>query len=192
MASLFECEVRFIIEEIDAFKKRLRELEAELVFDYEFTDYYFEPKQDKWNPVEKNIRIRKWKTPQKPTTVYFVKNKIIKIDKIKFKRALYLQGKVPLFEGDLETCKSLLIDLGFKSWFTLKKEKSSIWKLPKYNFYTINEYIPGLGWWGELEFEGKDPNKAKKQIERALKLLEIPLHLVTHKPISAIFIENNK
>ncbi len=192
MASLFECEVRFIIENIDDFKKRLKELEAELIFNYEFTDYYFRPKQGKWDPINKNIRIREWKTPKKSTTIYFVKNEILAIDKIKFKRALYPEGKVPLFSGDLETCKSLLIDLNFKPWFILKKEKSSIWKLPKYNFCTVSEYIPGIGWWGELEFEGKDPNKAKGEIEKALKLLEIPLSLVSHKPISAIFIEKQK
>lgn len=50
--------------------------------------------------------------------------------------------------------------------------------------------IEGLGWTAELEFEGKDPQKAGSAIRQALKALKIPLQKVTHNPISAIYLQN--
>lgn len=189
MASLFECEIRFNIRDIAGFEKELKKLGARLIYKYEFTDYYFKPAKEKWNPIKKILRIREWKFPKKPTIIYFVKNEIISMGDIKFKRAIYPQGKVPLFVGDLELCKSLLSDLGFKLWFVLKKEKCKFWRLPKHNFETVTEYIDGFGWSGELEFEGKNAAKAKIQIEKALGVLKIPKNLVSFKPISVIFAE---
>ncbi|MAG08001.1 hypothetical protein CMO89_00870 [Candidatus Woesearchaeota archaeon] len=189
MASLFECEVRFTIEDIKSFEDRLKELEAKLVYPYEFTDYYFRPVKEKWNLVEKNLRIREWKSPQKPTTIFFVKNEVISLGDIKFKRALYPDGKVALFSGELNICRSLLRDLGFEPWFSVRKENASMWDIPKYGFKTVAEHIEGLGWSGELEFEGEDPKKAKEEIEKALNALKIPKDLVSFKPISAIFAE---
>lgn len=50
--------------------------------------------------------------------------------------------------------KKLLHDLGFNEQFVLKKQNSQFWDIPKHNFKTIFEYIPNIGWWGELEVEG--------------------------------------
>jgi adenylate cyclase class IV len=82
MASLYECEVRFFIEDISIFEKRLDELGAGLIYPYEFNDHYFKPAPalDKWHPSEKNIRIREWKFPQNETTIYFSKNEVVSID----------------------------------------------------------------------------------------------------------------
>ena len=189
MASLFESEVRYKIEDIKEFKKKLRKLGAKLLFPYEFTDYYYQPAGRKWNLIEKNLRIREWQEPEKPTTIYFVKNEILLVNGRQFKRAEYADGKVPLFNGDVEICKSLLKDLGFEELFIIKKEKATFWELSQ-GFKTVAEYIKEIGWWGELEFEGKDPLKAQKEIEKALKVLEVKKELVSYKTISAIFAEN--
>lgn len=189
MASLFECEVRYVIENIEVFEKRLKKLGAKVLYTYEFTDYYFRPVNFKWDPFEKNLRIREWQTPKKPTTIYFVKNELVSMEGIKFKRALYSQGKVALFSGDLNVCKSLLEDMGFELWFVIKKNKAKMWELPKYKFKTAVEYIEKIGWSGELEFEGEDIKKAKTEIEKALKILEIPKKSVSFNPISIIFAE---
>ncbi len=192
MASLFECEVRFTIEDIDAFRPRLAELHATLGYQYEFQDHYFRPVNDTWNPVEKNLRIREWTFPTHPTTIYFVKNEILTIDELQFKRAVYHHGKVPLLSDEPDICADLLKDLGFEPWFVLKKQHASFWEVSKYGFNTVTEYIDGIGWSGELEFEGDDPNEARVQFERALNLLRIPLEQVSFKPISAIFAEHHK
>lgn len=191
MASLFECEVRYKIRDIKKFERKLKELGAKLLFFYGFTDYYYRSTDKKWDLVEKNLRIRDWQKPKNPTTIYFVKNEVVSISKFRFKRAFYPQGKVPLFSGDLKSCRSLLKDLGFREWFIVKKEKASFWELPQ-GFKTIAEYIKEIGWWGELEFEGKSPVAAKKEIEKALKILGIKKEDVSYKTISAIFAEKLK
>lgn len=191
MASLFECEVRYKIENIEEFESKLKELGAKLLFPYGFTDYYYGPKDKSWDLVLKNLRIREWQKPKNPTTIYFVKNEVISIDNLRFKRAFYPQGKVPLFSGDLKSCQSLLKNLGFEEWFVIKKEKATFWELPQ-EFKTVIEYIREIGWWGELEFEGKDSTVAKKEIEKALKTLGIKKEDVSYKTISAIFFEKSK
>jgi len=113
----------------------------------------------------------------------------IGIGGLQFKRALCSEGKLSLFRGELNICQSLLEDLGFEFWFSLRKEKVHLREIPKHNFYTAVEHIEGLGWTGELEFEGKEPEKAKSAIEKALKVLHVRRRLVTHKPISAIYLE---
>ncbi|MDD5145609.1 MAG: CYTH domain-containing protein [Candidatus Pacebacteria bacterium] len=191
MASLFECEVRYKIENIKEFEGKIKKMGAKLLYPYEFTDYYYGPKDKNWDLVRENLRIREWKEPKNPTTIYFVKNEVVSIGNVRFKRALYPQGKVPLFSGKLKVCKSLIDDLGFKKLFTVKKEKATFWELPQ-GFKTVLEYIRGIGWWGELEFKGENPAFAKKEIERALKILGIKKENVSYKTVSAIFSEKIK
>jgi len=189
MASLFECEVRYEIKDIDALEEKLSKLGAIVMFPYEFTDYYFKPARKQWDPLEKNLRIREWKTPENPTTIFFVKIEIISFKNLQFKRALYPEGKVPLFSGSVSICRSLLGDLGFESWFEIHKTKAKLWKIPDHGFITAVEYIEGLGWTGELEFEGEDPEEAGQNIRKALNTLGISEGLVSFKPISVIFAE---
>ena len=190
MTQPFECEVRFGIDNIEDFQARLGRLGARIAFPYEFTDHYYKPPAGNWDPVEKNIRIRQWIKPQKESTIYFVKLEIISIEGLQFKRSLYPEGKLPLFTGTLEMCRTLLDDLGFEFWFSLRKEKARLWEVPRHGFFTAVEYIEGLGWTAELEFEGNDLQKAGSAIRQALNALKIPRQKVTHNPISAIYLQN--
>ena len=192
MAHTFECEVRFKIENITDFEARLNQLGGRIAYEYEFVDYYYKPVGKKWNPTKKNIRIRDWINPQHQTTVYFDKLQIMSIDGLQFKRSMYPEGKLPLFRNELTICKSLLEDIGFEFWFFIRKEKARLWEISKHNFCTAIEYIEGVGWMGELEFEGTEPKKAKLEIENALDVLSISKQLVTYKPISAIYLEHTK
>ena len=182
--------MRFPIKNIVKHKKRLLELGGKLVYKYEFDDYYYHPVLEVWNPIRKILRIRYWHTPKKPTTIYFVKNEVLEKGRIKFKRSLYSKGKLPLFSGKLKLCKELLEDLGFKEWLVLKKKKAEFWDIPKHKFQTVFEFIPGLGWSGELEEEGKDVKVANRRLQIQLKLLDIDLEIVDFRPISVIYAEN--
>jgi adenylate cyclase class IV len=190
MTQPYECEVRFEIDDIEDFQARLDSLGARIALPYEFTDHYYKPPVEYWNPIDKNIRIRQWIQPEKDSIIYMVKLEIISIDGLQFKRSLYPEGKLPLFTGPLDMCRALLGDLGFEFWFSLRKEKACLWEIPRHGFFTAVEYIEGLGWTVELEFEGNDPQKACSAIQEALKLLKIPRQKVTHKPISAIYLQN--
>ena len=192
MTQPYECEVRFGIEDIEDFQARLGRLGARITFPYEFTDHYYRPPAGNWDPVEKNIRIRQWIQPEKESTIYFVKLEIISIKGLQFKRSLYPEGKLPLFTGSVEMCRTLLDDLGFEFWFSLRKEKACLWEVPRHGFFTAVEYIEGLGWTAEIEFEGNDPQKAGSAIRQALDALKIPRQNVTHHPISTIYQQNSK
>jgi adenylate cyclase class IV len=200
MTQPYECEVRFGIDDIEDFQARLHNLGAKIAFPYEFIDHYYKPPARPWDPVEKNIRIRQWIQPQKESIVYFVKLEIISIEELQFKRSLYPEGKLPLFTGTIETCRMLLDELGFEFWFSLRKEKACLWEVPRHtaravpygSFFTAVEYIEGLGWTAELEFEGQDPHKAASSIRQALDILKIPPQKVTHNPISVIYLQNKK
>ncbi len=189
MTQPFECEVRFGIDDIEDFRATLDSLGARIALQYEFIDHYYKPPAGHWDPVEKNIRIRQWIQPEKDSIIYVVKLEIISIDGLQFKRSLYPEGKLPLFTGPFNTCLALLDDLGFEFWFSLRKEKACLWEVPRHGFFTAVEYIEGLGWTAELEFEGNDPQKASSSIRQALKALQIPRQKVTYNPISAIYMQ---
>jgi len=190
MSSLYECEVRFPINDICSFKKRIIELGGKLIYKYEFNDHYFTPSIEVWNPIEKILRIRHWKYPKNKTVIYFVNNEVVTIDKFSFKRSKYKEGKLPLYSGKLIQCKKLLHDLGFNEQFVLKKQNSQFWDIPKHNFKTIFEYIPNIGWWGELEVEGDNTKNANSMLTNQLELLNINTKDVSYKPISVIYNEN--
>lgn len=192
MTQPYECEVRFGIEDIEDFQARLGRLGAKIVLPYEFIDHYYKPPTGYWNPVEKNVRIRQWIQPEKDSIVYFVKLEIVSLDGLQFKRSLYPEGKQPLFTGPLEICRTLLDDLGFEFWFSLRKEKARLWEVPRHGFCTAVEYIEGLGWTGELEFEGNDPQQAGNAIKQALEVLSIPMQKATHNPISTIYLQSSE
>lgn len=189
MASKFECEVRFLIKDIAAHRKRILGLGGKLKYKYTFVDFYYRPEKQVWGPVRRILRIRHWSKPKKPTTIYFVKNEVTQKGKIKFKRSLYPEGKLSLFSGSLKRCREILKDLGFIEWLTLKKQRAEFWDVPKYKFETVTEYIPNLGWSGELEVEGSDILKAREQLEKQLKLLGIDLDQADYRPISVIYAE---
>jgi len=189
MAHPFECEVRYSIPNIQDFEKKLENLGGRVIYPYEFTDFYYRPAAGNWDPTHKNLRIREWKQPANPTTIYFTANEVVSTGEMQFKRAIYKEGKVPLYTGDLETCMFLLSDLGFVQWLTVEKKNAKLWELPQQGFNTAIEYIDVLGWVGELEFEGTNVEEAEQQLHRSLKTLAIPNQSVTYKPISAIVAE---
>ncbi len=192
MTQPYECEVRFGIESIEEFEAKLAHLGARVALPYEFTDHYYRPITGLWNPTEKNIRIRQWFEPYKDPVIYFVKLEVISIGALQFKRALCPEGKLPLFTGSMDACRTLLEDIGFEFWFALRKEKARLWEIPQHQFFTAVEYIQGLGWTAELEFEGQDPQKANSAIQHALNVLDIPRHLVTYRPLAAIYLEDGR
>ena len=171
MASKFECEIRFNVEDIHEFENKLNDLEAKVLFEYEFTDYYYKPKSEEWNPINKNIRIRHWHFPSRGAIIYFVKNEIIEEQGMKFKRSLLEEGKLQLFTGSLEKCKEILNDLEFIPWKTIEKKNCKIWNFN--DIKPIVEFIPGYGWSCEIEVEGGEVKEAANKLKKALEILGV-------------------
>lgn len=189
MPSKFECEVRFLIKDVNAYRERMKGLGGKLKYKYAFTDFYYRPEKQTWGPIRRILRIRHWGKPKDPTTIYFVKNEIVENKKLKFKRSVYPEGKLPLFSGSLKRCREILKDLGFIEWITIKKQKAEFWNIPKHKFNTVIEFIPGLGWSGELEESGTNIAKAYKKLSEQLKYLNIDIKQADFRPISVIYAE---
>jgi adenylate cyclase class IV len=190
MTSKFECEVRFLIHNIEEFERRLRSLNARLLFPYEFIDYYFKPKSSNpWDPQMKTLRLREWITPKKESEVLFTRTETVERGGILFKRSVYPDGKVKLMKGSSNVCRKFLSDLGFEEWFRIVKKECKLFEIPKPNFKTVYEYVEGLGWSGELEVGGSDVNEAAKNLKDFLSVLKIRRDDVRFEPLSKIYAE---
>ena len=188
----YESEIRFLIPNIKVFEKRLKELNAEIVYEYEFSDHYFRPKTKEWNLLYKTIKIRECFKPEKKCEVLFNKAEIVNVEGFIFKRSVYPQGKVKLFEGKFDLCETFLDDLEFENWFTIEKKNCKLMKIPKYDFKTVYEFVNNLGWTGELEIEGGNPEKVKEKLSEWIKILKIEKNQITYKPLSLIHIEGRE
>jgi len=183
----YESEIRYMIEDLDVFEKRLDELNAKLIYNYEFSDHYFKPKRISWNPLYKTIRIREWFKPTKGCEVLFNKVEIMNIDGLIFKRSVYPQGKIRILKGNLRLCKDFLNELEFEEWFSIEKKNCKLVEIPRYDFRTVYEYVSNLGWTGELETNGDDPEEVKRKLEEWIRILNIKKENVTYKPLSLIY-----
>jgi len=192
MTSEYECEVRFFIDDIDEYRKRLVSLESKKILDYEFTDHFYQPCTGNWNPSKKLIRIREWeKHPEREglAEVLFTETDVKDIDGLKFKRSKFPEGKVQLYTGSLEDCANLLTDLGYVHWLDLVKKDCQFFELPKYGFASVIENVKGLGWTGELEEAGYNPAIAAKNIREHLSILGISESQTSWKPLVLIYAE---
>ncbi|NCS97442.1 MAG: hypothetical protein GW762_02540 [Candidatus Pacebacteria bacterium] len=188
MKNAYECEVRLLNYDFDSLLAKIKALGGEKKLEYDFDDYYFEPKNSTWN-TSKNIRVRQWLKPNRPTAIYFSKNTTETIDCIAFKKSVYADGKIKLFEGDLKTCFSILDDLEYIKTITLEKRNGQVWNLPNLNFEIILEHVSDFGWSGELEVSGLEQKKTKQEIERIVQLLELTQEQISFKSMSELFLE---
>jgi len=185
----FECEIRFLINDIKTFMKKLNSLGAEVLSSYKFSDHYFKPKNfSPWDPISKSIRIRHHFIPRKESEILFSKVKIIKKNGFSFKKSIYPEGKIKIFKGSFETCKRLLSDLGFEEWFIIHKEDCKVLRIPNYNFEVAIEKIKNLGWIGEFEVKGKDTEKIVEKMKKYLSLLSIKEKDVFSEPLAKFYL----
>jgi predicted adenylyl cyclase CyaB len=190
MQNDYECEVRLVDYDFDSLLAKIKNLGGYKKLDYEFDDYYFEPINLSWGNSE-NLRVREWHKPNdRPIAIYFSKNKIESIDGISFKKSEYLEGKLKLFSGNLDTCFSILNDLGFKLVTKIEKRQGQVWVLPDKS-QIILEYVNSFGWSGELELDGSDPNETKQKIENILQMLKINRDNISFKSMIQLFSERN-
>lgn len=182
---MFECEIRYKIDDVDTIKAKFNKLGGKLIYPYHETDCYYIPKLGKWDPLVQNLRIRKWKDASKKSVIYFSKVEIIKSGQLLFKKSVYQGGKLELYRGEFKVCKSLLSDMGFKHWLSITKE-AEYWGFEKLKFKTAFEKIKGLGIYGELEVMGSNIEKIKNEFNRLVSILEIKKSDISCYPISVI------
>lgn len=190
MVSRFECEVRYRIRDARQYEAKLSELQAAVIYDYACTDHYYVPDvHAPWNLRRRTLRLRAWTEPRTTCQLLFSEVERVTVQGLTFKRSLLEEGKLCLYEGTAEACERLLTSLGFEAWFALEKRDCTFYEVAAHQFNTVREFIPGVGWMGELEVEGDDPVDAGRRLKRQLRLLGLGDEDVTSDPIAAIYAE---
>lgn len=189
----FESEIRFFIDNIDAFTTHLLSLGATKYYEYEFIDHYHTPAfgQEGWDSFEKNIRIREWIRPTTQSEILLARNECVSIDGYQFKRSVYESGKVTLFSGSHDEAINIITDLGFTPWVAIHKKHSHCWELPD-GSDVIVEYIDGLGWIGELELDGSEANHTHGTAKKLFDTLHVPEDKQTPDTTLSLYLQATK
>lgn len=182
----FETEVRFVIDDVKAFRNRVSDLDAKLLREYSFTDYYYVPKQETWDIQQKSIRIREWRQPELATAVWFTQQEVTEYKGVSFKRSEYEEGKVRLFEGELPKLHRILGDLGFKPSYTIDKKHGWVWEVHEHNLEFCLEEVADFGWTGEIELDGTDFDAILTSIAQHQELLGLRAEQLSGKPLAAL------
>ena len=188
MPAPFETEVNFAVKDIGAFQKMLRKLGGRIIRRYKYTDYYYVPTAVRWNPSVQSLRIRDLPKGLDKPAIYFSKIEIKRLPGIILKRSVFHDGKLLLFCGPMRACRQILSDMGFKQWISISKKNGQVWLVK--GFEVTLDYIPGMGWMGELEADGSSISKAKTQIAYEIRLLGIKKY--TYKPMVVLFTESKR
>ncbi len=176
----YESEIRFPISDYETFMDRLKKFEPELLRKHSFKDHILKPShlsEDEaerlWNPSRKVLRVRQWFEPKNTSELLFTAVEVVEEGGVRFKRTIFPQGKLKLFEGSFEHAMTLARELGFEPWFTVYKKVGYLYKLRKLGDKVVCiEYVEGVGWVGELEFWGS-PREVAESMRECMEALGI-------------------
>lgn len=118
---------------------------------YSFVDYYF-------TRGKPRAKVREWKSAHTP-----------KIEIIFFKRRAGVKTERNKAATSLRTASRELESLGFEPYLKVVKEKA--WLVSKRGMSTYAlEFIPGLGWTGEIEVPVKGRKKIPSHVENLKRM----------------------
>ncbi|MHA1144867.1 MAG: hypothetical protein ACTSRW_09040 [Candidatus Helarchaeota archaeon] len=168
-----ESEIRFLINDINAFKHFLMSKKALPGERYRFTDHCYRPRnpESKWTPKDletKTMRIREWHEPLKESKLLFSKVEIFIKDDMSFKKSIFPNGKLEIITGDISLLKLILKDWDFEFWFKIHKEEGQLFRIPhsKNPFNIALEKIEGFGYSAEIEVHVKEISKIEDQFKQ--------------------------
>jgi adenylate cyclase class IV len=193
----FESEIRIFVKDITAFRKKLKNLNAELVLTYRFNDYCYKPRKgstEEWDPNHKTMRLRAWSHPETYSQILFSRTEILEWNDIQYKRTVYPEGKLELFRGEKSHAKKLLEDWDFKYWFTVEKLEGSLLKIKSQlteEFDIALENIRNVGYLLEAELWG-DIKDITPRFSKILNILGISVDDITFKSLPRIVAEKSK
>ncbi|MBU1132363.1 hypothetical protein KKC32_03925 [Patescibacteria group bacterium] len=174
-----EKEVRIKINNVKAFKKKIKALGAECTMKYSFMDYVCEPKQKNWNPHFINLKIRHQLTGDKSGIIelsfHQVRwNKKVKVTKLGFKSKL---------EIPKSNINSFIDLMGWKKLVAYSRTGEH-YKLKNHQF-TL-EKINHLGYLVEVE------NSTVAELNETIKLLGEEKNIVKKTIPEMVLEELNK
>src|SRR5207245_2342662 len=102
MTAPFECEVRFLIDDVEAFRRRIATLGGRVRFEYAFTDHYYRPPGGAWDPRTRALRVREHHRPAQPSEVLLTWTDVVQVNGLSFKRSRFPEGKVRLYAASAD------------------------------------------------------------------------------------------
>jgi len=99
MTAPFECEVRFLIDDVEAFRRRIATLGGRVRFEYAFTDHYYRPVGGAWDPRTRALRVREHHRPQQSGEVLLTWIDLVQVSGLSFKRSTVCYGEGPPVHG---------------------------------------------------------------------------------------------
>jgi len=185
MTAPFECEVRFHIDDVGAFQAHLRSLGARVIQEYAFSDHYCRPPGRAWDPHERALRIREHLRPAQPAELLLTWTETRRADGLAFKRSRLPEGKACLYRGTADACRLIARGLECEPWLVVRKDAGVRYTIPDLGELVI-EQVAGVGWMGEVEVAGSDPDAAAQAIRRWLDALGVSADAVVADPVAAI------
>lgn len=185
MTAPFECEVRFLIPDRAAFERALAQRSGSVRFRYAFTDHYYRPLGGAWDPRTRAVRIREHHQPQQASEVLVTWTDMIHTAGLSFKRSRLPEGKVRLYTGTIEACRTVVDALGYEPWLIVRKTACAFYDVPDVGPLVIED-VEGIGSMAEIEVAGEDPEAAGASIRRTLDALHIPPQAVLPEPLAAV------
>src|SRR2546430_5351559 len=185
MTAPFECEVRFLIDDVEAFRRRIATLGGRVRFEYAFTDHYYRPPGGAWDPRTRALRVREHRRPAQPSEVLLTWTDVVQVNGLSFKRSRFPEGKVRLYAGSADECRTLAAGLGYDPWLVVRKIAGLFYDIPDVG-ELVAEQVDGIGWMCELEVEGQNPATAAGAILRKLGALGVPAEAVIPEPVAAL------
>jgi len=187
--TVIECEIRFLIEDINKFKDHLSTLDHYVVKEYSFTDHIYKPYilTDKWIDFEKIMRIRTWKHPIKRSELLFSSITLEKVEDFIFKRSIFPNGKVILFTGTNEGAAEILKELDYEPWFQIEKTNGKLIIVKEGDFSFVLEEIKNLGYSVEIEVWDEDFEKIKNRFTQILGWLNLKKELANPHTLAWIY-----
>jgi len=185
MTAPFECEVRFLIDDVEVFRRRIATLGGRVRFEYAFTDHYYRPPGGPWDPRTRALRVREHHRPAQPSEVLLTWTDLVQVNGLSFKRSRFPEGKVRLYTGTPDECRALAAGLGYDPWLFVRKKAGFFYDIPDVG-ELVAEQVDGIGWMCELEVEGQNPATAAGAILRKLGALGVPAEAVIPEPVAAL------
>ena len=187
----YECEIRFILNDVKLFQSHLQSIDHEIIKEYSFSDHVFRPLKltKKWEGFEKIMRIRSWTIPTVKSEVLFSNIKYKQLEGFRFKQAIFSEGKVNFFTGEFEKAKNIVKELDFSPWFIIKKKKGKLMQVKKKNFTFVLEEIERLGHSIEIEVWGQDIQQVKKRFYEIIEILNLKREDGIHFPLAKIYFD---
>ena len=185
MTAPFECEVRFLIPDRAAFERALAQRGGSIRFRYAFADHYYRPSGSAWDPRTRSMRIREHHQPTQASEVLVTWTDMIHAAGLSFKRSRLPEGKVRVYTGTVEACRTVVDALGYEPWLVVRKTACAFWDIPELGALVIED-VESVGSMAEIEVAGEDPEAAGASIRRILDALHIPPQAVLPEPLAAV------